>query len=191
VPPKNWPGFAQTKRFSFVSAFDPSARLHTAAITWRALFDAAHASGAELPSLDVDASSSETDPALPILGPGLGQSEGLLLTEGLAGLAYTRLGRPRQSLRAASDAVPIQRRCRRRHTPARACSRPGRQLEVSVGQGWAKRPLYSTGPAWAAAFYPATPTRLAVNAQGALAVLRTHSAGEPATTADSCLVLHP
>ncbi|HEY3665073.1 MAG TPA: hypothetical protein VGL19_03695, partial [Polyangiaceae bacterium] len=79
VPPKNWPGFAQSKRFSFVNAFDPSARLHAASITWGALFDAARASGAESPALESDPSSSP--PALPILASGPGQSEGLLLAD--------------------------------------------------------------------------------------------------------------
>jgi len=158
-------------------------------VSWRALFDAARASGAELPSLDVDSSPSDTDTALPILGPGPGQSEGLLLTEG-SPVWLHEAGSAEAVSFGHSEAEPVSAVASAAHTLLVLGVSADGTIEVSELKSGQARRLFQW-PGLGRSFYPHNADALAVNAQGALAVLRTPSAGEPATTADPAWLLHP
>ena len=186
VPPKNWPSFSQTKRFSFVGAFDPSARLHTASLTWGALFDVARASGADSPSLD-DTSGSAS--ALPILGPNPGQSEGLLLADGSPVWLHEAGSAEAVSL-GHTDAQPISAIASAAHTLLVLSADSDGTLGVSEIKAGRPRRLFQW-PGMGEQFYAGNADALAINAQGALALLHTPSAGEPATTADPAWLFHP
>jgi hypothetical protein len=71
--------------------------------------------------------------------------------------------------------------------PLRVGAIVGGLSELKAGQA---RRLFQW-PGLGRSFYPLNADALAVNAQGALGVLRTPSAGEPATTADPAWLLHP
>jgi hypothetical protein len=187
VPPANWPGFGQIKRFSFVNAFDPSARLHAATITWGALFAAARASGAESPSLDVDSTESAT--ALPVLGPSPGQAEGLLLTDSWPVWLHESGSAEAVSL-GHTDAEPISAIASAAHTLLVLTADTDGTLEVREIKAGRSRRLFQW-PGLGEAFYAGNADALAVNTQGALALLHTPSADEPATTADPAWLFHP
>ncbi len=191
APPKNWPGFAQTKRFSFVSAFDPSARLHAASISLgRAVRRGARLRRRDAPSLDVDSSSSDTDSALPILGPNAGQSAGLLLTDGSPVWLHEAGSAEAISL-GHSEAELISAVASAAHTllVLESADSDGTLAVSEVKAGRARR-LFQW-PGLGEAFYAGNADALAVNAQGALALLHTPSADEPATPADPAWLFHP
>ena len=187
-PAKSWPGYSWSKRFSFVPAFDPSAPVQLASITWRALFDAASASGAEPPSLTGD--EAELFGSVPVLGRNAGEAGGLVLDDG----APVWLHGP-GSIEALSLAAPssegqlISAVARAPHTIDVLSAGTDGSLEViEILAGKARRLFQRGGEG--AALYPANPDALAIGAQDKLAILRAPSGSDPATLADPAVLLH-
>ncbi|MEO7033919.1 MAG: hypothetical protein ABI548_08555 [Polyangiaceae bacterium] len=185
-PPKAWAGFAQSKRFTFVTAFEPSASLHTASIGWRALFDAAAAAGADPPSLDTDQSGIHS--ALPVLGRNPGQSEGLLL--GAAPPVWLHdAGSAEPVSLGHTESVLLSAAARDAHTLDVLAVNPadGAVLVSEVQSGKARALFRVSGTS--DRLYPGNSDALAISATGNVAVLRTPSAGEPASRADPALLI--
>jgi hypothetical protein len=186
-PPKNWPGYGWTKRFSFVPAFEPSGAVRSATLTLRALFDAARASGAPGPS--IDAAGAEASSALPVLSLDPGEADGLVLGDDLpvwvhgAAADVLSIG-PRQI-----EAKVISAIVSGPHTVALLSAGSDGSLEVFELLLGKPRRLFQL-PGLGAEFYPANADALALGAHGALAVLRTPSGSEPATPGDPALLFH-
>ena len=184
-PAKSWPGYALTKRFSFVPAFEPRAPMQSASITWRALFDAAAASGAPLPSLE-----PESGEALPVLGPAAGEAEGLLLDDDPLVWLHGAGAAEAISIGAQqSEAKVIGAVARGPHLIDLLNVGADGSLEVLEVQAGKAHRLFQM-PGLDASLYPTNPDALALGVYGALAVLRTPSGNEPATSADPALLFH-
>ncbi|MEO8902234.1 MAG: hypothetical protein ABI488_10150 [Polyangiaceae bacterium] len=185
-PPKAWPGFAQSKRFTFVTAFDPSAALRTASISWRTLFDATAAAGAEHPSLDTDQAGINS--ALPVLGRNPGQSEGLLLGDAPP-IWLHEAGSAEPVSLGHAETVPLSAAARDAHTLDVLAVNPadGAVLVSEVQSGKARLLFRVSGTT--DRLYPGNSDALAISATGNVAVLRTPSAAEPASSADPALLI--
>jgi hypothetical protein len=187
TPEKNWRGYAQTKNFSFVSAFEPSARTHSAAVSWRALFDTAAAAGAAVPNLQ--GNDDPSLPALPVLGRGAGQTDGLVLDDGTpvwaheAGSAEPFALAPNDTEHTLISAVAVAP-----HSLAVLLADSNGSLEVREVSGGKGRRLFRI-PSLDSTLYPENADALALGANGALGVLRTRSGREPASNADPAVLL--
>jgi hypothetical protein len=187
TPEKNWRGYAQTKNFSFVPAFEPSARTRSAAVSWRALFDAASAAGAPTPNLQ--GSDDASLPALPVLGRGAGQTDGLLLDDGTPVWAHESGSAEPFALGAdAADHTLISAVASAPHSLALLIADSDGSLEVREVSGGKGRRLFRI-PSFDGALYPENADALALGANGGLAVLRTRSGREPASNADPAVLL--
>jgi hypothetical protein len=186
-PPPNWPGYAQNKAYSFVSAFDPSARVKAASVTWRALFQAAHVAGAVAPALEVD--EDTLSPALPVLGRGAGEADGLLVDDGApvwlheSGPAEAFSLGPRSAEQTTISAVATAP-----HVLALLIADRNGSSEVRELAGGKSRRLFQVA-SLEPALYPENADALALGPHGALAILRTRSGAEPATADDPALLL--
>ncbi|HEY0466196.1 MAG TPA: hypothetical protein VGC79_18425 [Polyangiaceae bacterium] len=184
--PANWPGYSAQARISFVSAFEPLGRIQSASVSWRALSDAARATGAELPSFQ----SEQVDglASLPVLGLSAGESAGLILEDDLpiwvrgsgAAVALGTVG-AESSWISAVQSAPDKLALLGGHAD-------GSVDVVEFAAGRARR-LFQM-PALDAALYPGNADALAIGARGALAILRTPSGSEPASSSDPALLFH-
>jgi len=187
TPEKNWRGYAHTKNFSFVPAFEPSARTRSVAVSWRALFDTAAAAGSPAPSLQ--GSDDPSLPALPVLARGAGQTDGLLLDDGTPVWAHESGSAEAFALGAeAADHTLISAVASAPHSLAVLIAGSDGSLEVRELSGGKGRRLFQI-PSLDGALYPENADALALGANGALAVLRTRSGREPATSADPAVLL--
>jgi hypothetical protein len=187
APGKEWLGSPEKASFSFVSAFDPSARVKSASVTWRALFDAAEAAGAAKPELDTDRDATYS--ALPVLGRDAGQTDGLLLDDNAPVWVHDAGSAEPISLgSAAEDKTVVSAVASGPHALALLVVSSDGSVEVTeVSAGKARR-LFQI-PNLDPALYPANPDALALGPHGALAVLRTRSGSDPATNAEPALLL--
>ncbi len=187
VPPNNWRGYAASLPYAFVSAFDPSARVHRASITWRARFDAAALTQSDPPTLDPEFYGLY--PALPVLNRELGQTDGLLVDDGNP--VWLHEAAPAEALSLglhAAGTVIISATASGPHTlVVLASGANGTTDVIEVAAGKARR-LF-TLPPLAPALYPANPDALAIGARGEIGVLRARSGSEPASDADPLLLL--
>jgi len=186
-PDELWPGLAAPKQYSFVSAFDPSAELHRAAVSWRALFVAARRVGAPDPAMDA-ANGSETS-GLPVLGHGPAEADGLILDDG-APLWMHEVGAPEAFFLHEADPsfTTISALAAAPHTlDVLRASDDGTEVVSEISDGRARR-LFQI-PGGDARLYPANADALAWGPHGALAVLRTRSGIEPPSTTDPALLL--
>jgi len=186
--PSNWPGYSTPARIFFVSPFDPSGRVQTAALTWRTLNDAAIRAAVEGPSYQPEA--LDGFPALPVLGLNAGESSGLVLVQSVPIWVRGAGVNMPLSLSAGSgdDAVTwISAAQRTRNKLVMLGGRKDGTLDiVEFTEGRARRLFQIPG----STHYPANADALAIGAQGALAILRTPSGSEPATSADPAILLH-
>jgi hypothetical protein len=163
-PPANWPGYAIARRYSFVSAFDPSARVRTASLTWRALFGAAKRAGA--PSPASEPSPNETFPALPVLGLNAGEVDGLVLDDGAPVWLHAAGAIEAFSVgERANDAKFISAVARAPHSLVLlSVDADGLQDITEVVSGTAHR--LARIPGLGEALYPANPDALVVGPKG-------------------------
>ena len=186
--PANWPGYSIPARISFVSAFDPSGRIQSASVTWRALMDAA--SPARLKPSVFQAEAIDGDQSLPVLGRNPGEAEGLILgsyeplwVRGSAAVAplFEGLTGGESKWISAVQTAPNK-------LALLAGDRHG-SLDVLEFAAGRTRRLFQM-PGLEVDLYPANPDALAIGAHGELAILRTPSGREPATAADPALLFH-
>lgn len=184
--PANWPGYATPARIFFVAPFDPNGRVQSAALSWRTLNEAARAAGADAPSFE--AVLADELVSVPVLGLEPGEAQGLVLAERVP--TWVRGGGRNVALSVgnADDQV----------TWLSAVQRTQNKLVVLGGHidgtldvveftaGRARRLFQIPG----SAHYPSNSDALAIGEQGALAVLRTASGSEPATSVDPAVLLH-
>ena len=188
-PPANWSGYLSLARISFVSAFEPSGRIQSASISWRALNDAARAGGLEPPSFQaerVDGSIS-----LPVLGQSAGEADGLILddqdlplwvqrsgaVEALAGSSMPGVSKWISAVRSGPNKIALL-----------GADLSGLLDVFEFSSGHARR-LFQM-PGLGGELYPRNPDALALGAQGELAILRTPSGRDPASSADPALLFH-
>ncbi len=185
--PASWPGYSSLARISFVSAFDPTGRIQSASLSWRALNDAARAAGVQPPSFQAGPSDGS---AVPVLGLNPGEAEGLLLDDVLP--LWVRGSGPPQALLAKLVADESTWISAVQSAPNKlAMLSGGRDGSLDVFEfvaGRARR-LFQM-PGLDVALYPNNADALAIGAHGALAILRTPSGREPATSADPALLFH-
>ena len=185
-PPAGWPGYAWNKQFSFVPAFEPRGNVQSVAVGFRALFDVARASDAPYPRLD--ASPGETFAALPVLGRSPGEADGLVLND--SSPVWVHGSADALSLGARQDDVTlISAVATAPHTVAVLSANADGALEVLEVRAGRPRRLFQL-PGLGGAYYPANADALAIDQQGTLAVLRTPSGSEPATSADPAVMFH-
>ena len=183
----NGAGHATAARISFVSPFEPSARIRSTTLSWRALMDAARAAGVEPPSFE--AQQVDDLATLPVLGLAPGEGEGLVLASGWP-IWLRGVGVPTPlPATDASDVTwisAVQRAPNRLAMLGRHWSGTLEVVEFTAGRA---RRLFQM-PGLDSAHYPANPDALAIGAQGQLAILRTASGREPATNADPAVLFH-
>jgi hypothetical protein len=188
APPANWPGYASLARIAFVPAFEPSARIQTASISLRRLFDAAHGAGVGLPSFQAEEADALS--SLPVLGRNAGEAEGLVLNDqvplwvrgaGTAEVVTARVAAGEPSWTSAVQSGPNQL--------ALLSADSDGSLEVFEFAAGRARRLFQI-PGLDAGLLSSNPDALAIGAQGALAILRTPSGSEPPTSSDPALLFH-
>ncbi|HKO49356.1 MAG TPA: hypothetical protein VJV79_16600, partial [Polyangiaceae bacterium] len=186
--PANWPGYAFPARISFVTAFDPSGRIQSTSISWRALNELTRAAGLPAPSFQ---GGSSEGLAIPVLGLNAGEAEGLLLDD-VVPLWVHGAGAPPQALASKLVADESQWISAVHSGPNQLAMLSGRSdgsLDVFEFRAGRARRLFQM-PALDVALYPSNPDALAIDAHGALAILRTPSGSEPAKGADPALLFH-
>jgi hypothetical protein len=184
--PANWPGFATPARIFFVAPFDPSGRIQSAALSWRTLNEAARVAGVETPSFD--AAQVDGLVSLPVLGLDPGEAQGLILAESVP--IWVRGGGRNVALSATNTDDQITWLSAVQRTQNKLVmlgGHPDGTLDiVEFTAGRARRLFQIPG----SAHYPSNSDALAIGVQGALAILRTPSGSEPATSADPAVLLH-
>jgi hypothetical protein len=185
--PAKWPGYSSLARISFVSAFDPNARIQTASISWRAQFDAARAAGAEPPMFQIGQMEGS---ALPVLGLSAGEADGLLLDE-FVPLWVHRSGAiealaARLAVSGSEWLSAVQRGPNKLALLSSGADGSLDVFEFTAGRG---RRLFQM-PGLEFGLYPGNADALALGVRGALAIWRTPSGREPATSADPALLFH-
>lgn len=186
--PANWPGYSALARISFVSAFEPSGRVQAASIRWRSLIDAARAAGKEPPSFQVE--QVDGTASVPVLGLEPGEADGLVLGDdfpiwvrGSAALAAFADGT------AGDESVWTSAVQSAPNKLALLGGYPSGSLEIVELAAGRTRRLF-TMPGLEVGLYPRNPDALAIGAQAELAILRTPSGAEPASSTDPALLLH-
>jgi hypothetical protein len=187
VPASDWRGYGASLPYAFVSAFDPSARVHRASITWRARFAAAALTQSEPPILRPE--SYGLYPAIPVLTREVGQTDGLLVDDGSPVWLHDTAPAEALSLglHAGGTVLISAIATGARTLVVLASGADGTTDVIEVAAGKARR-LFAL-PTLAPALYPANPDALAVGPRGELGVLRARSGNEPASDADPLLLL--
>ncbi len=187
VPPSDWRGYGASLPYVFVSAFDPSARVHRSSITWRARFAAAALTQSDPPILQPE--SYGLYPAIPVLSREVGQTDGLLVDDGSPVWLHDTAPAEALSLglHAGGTLLISAIATGPRTLVVLASGAEGTTDVIEVAAGKARR-LFAL-PTLAPALYPANPDALAVGPRGELAVLRARSGSEPASDADPLLLL--
>lgn len=184
--PANWPGYATPARIFFVSPFDPAGRIQSAALSWRSLNEAARIGGAEAPSFE--AIQVEDLVAVPVLGLDAGEAQGLVLTESVP--IWVRGGGKNVALSVGDSEDQTSFISAAQRTQDKLVMLGGHSdgavdvVEFTSGRA---RRLFQIP---SSAHYPSNSDALAIGPGGELALLRTPSGSQPATSADPAILLH-
>lgn len=186
--PASWPGYSALARIAYVPAFEPNGRIQAASIRWRTLIDAARAAGVDPPSFQLEQVDGLS--TLPVLGLNAGEAEGLILDGDLP--IWVHGSGTAEALAGGAAAGESNWISAVQSAPNKLALLSGNQdgsLEVFEFTAGRARRLFQM-PGLEVALYPNNPDALAIGAHGELAILRTPSGGEPATSEDPALLLH-
>jgi len=187
LPSANWPGYAAPARISYVSAFEPSGRVQSASITWRAMYAAARASAVDPPWYQQGPNEGV---AVPVLGLTAGQTEGLLLDEMIPLWVHpSGAVEPLTSKLVANESTWLSAVQIAPNKLVMLSGHSDGTLDIFEFTAGRARRLFQM-PGLDVALYPRNPDALAIGAHGELAILRTPSGSEPATSADPALLFH-